>query len=100
MRCPDEIAEAIFSILQYGLIRVRSFAWQGLAELCALEADHIHNLPGLLADYTPQKLYYYWNAERPDYVRKVGVDQAVGFEELWQYLGDRIEHEHTATSHP
>jgi len=94
MHCPAEIAEVILPILQYGLIRVRYFAWQGQAELCALEADHIHNLPDLLADYTSQKLYYYWNAERPDYVRQVGVDQAVGFEELWQRLGDRIDHEH------
>ncbi|MGA8346968.1 MAG: hypothetical protein WBQ11_01990 [Isosphaeraceae bacterium] len=100
MHCPAEIAEVILPILQYGLIRVRAFAWQGQAELCAVEADHIHNLPDLLADYTPQKLYYYWNAERPDYVRQVGVDQAVGWEELWQRLGDRIDHEHTVASHP
>ena len=59
MHCPAEIAEVILPILQYGLIRVRAFAWQGQAELCAVEADHIHNLPDLLADYTPQKLYYY-----------------------------------------
>ncbi|MGC1720755.1 MAG: hypothetical protein WA746_17385 [Isosphaeraceae bacterium] len=55
MHCPAEIAEVILPILQYGLIRVRAFAWQGQAELCAVEADHIHNLPDLLADYYPGK---------------------------------------------
>ena len=100
MHCPAEIAEVILPILQNGLLRVRALAWQGQAELCVVESDHIHNLPDLLADYTPEKLHYYWNVERPEYIRQVGVDQAVGWEELWQRLGDRIDHEHTVASHP
>ncbi len=99
MHCPDEIAEVILSILQNGLLRVRALAWQGQADLCGVESDHIHNLPDLLADYKPEKLHYYWNVERPEYIRHVG-DQLDGWEELWQQLGDQIDHEHTAAPHP
>ena len=53
-----------------GCFRVRALAWQGQAELCGVESDHIHNLPDLLADYTPEKLHYYWNVERPEYIRQ------------------------------
>jgi len=100
MHCPAEIAEVVLPLLQNGLLRVRALAWQGQAELCGVESDHIHNLPDLLADYTPEKLHYYWNVERPEYIRHVGVDQLDGWEELWQRLGDRIDQEHTVASHP
>ena len=100
MHCPVEIAEVVLPILEYGLTRIRCFAWQRQFGRCALEADHIHNLPDLLADYSPQKLYYYWNAERTEYVRQVGVDQAVGWDELWQRLGARIDQEHIVASYP
>ena len=100
MHCTAEIAEVILRILQNGLLRVRALAWQGQAELCGVESDHIHNLPDLLADYTPEKLHYYWNVERPEYIRHVGGDQLDGWEELWQRLGDQIDQEHPVASHP
>ena len=100
MHCPAEIAEVILPILQNGLLRVRALAWQGQAELCGVESDHIHNLPDLLADYTPEKLHYYWNGERPEYIRHMRGDQLDGWEGLWQRLGDRIDQEHPVASHP
>ncbi len=100
MRCPDEIAEVILPMVRYGLLRVRAAAWQGKADLCAVESDHIHNLPDLLADYTPGKLAYYWNAERLSYIDQVGVDQSAGWEGLWQQLGERIDQVLPVASHP
>jgi len=99
MHCPAEIAELILPILQNGLLRVRALAWQGQAELCGVECDHIHNLPDLLADYTPEKLHYYWNVERPEYIRHVG-GHLDGWEQLWQRLSDRIDQAHPVVSHP
>jgi hypothetical protein len=35
------------------------------------EADHLHNLPQLLADYHPDRLRYYWDIERPSFIKQV-----------------------------
>jgi hypothetical protein len=100
MRCPDEIAELIVPMLKYGLLKIRAAAWQGNAHLCAVESDHLHNLPELLADYTPDKLSCYWNAARPSYIEQIGLDQSIGWEELWQQLGEQVNRHHPITSHP
>jgi hypothetical protein len=100
MQCPIEIAEVILPLLQNGLLRIRALAWQGHAELCGVESDHIHNLPDLLGDYSPEKLHYYWNVERPEYIRQMEVNPQDGWEQLWQRLADRMNQEHALASHP
>lgn len=100
MRCPDEIADVVLPPVTYGLLRARAAAWQGKADLCAIESDHIHNLPDLLADYTPDKLSYYWNVERPSYLEQIGLDQSAGWEQLWHLLSGRIDQPHSVASHP
>ena len=52
MRCPPEVGEIVLRIIESGLKRIRSLAWSGHAERCAIEADHIQHLPDLLADYS------------------------------------------------
>jgi hypothetical protein len=83
--CPAEIADVILRILQTGTVQARSAGWSGDAALSASEADHIHNLPDLLRRYSPRKLIYYWNVERPAYIRRMGGGPMV-FEELWAEL--------------
>jgi hypothetical protein len=99
MRCPDEIAEIVVPMLKYGLLRVRTAAWQGKTDLCVFESDHIHNLPDLLANFTPDKLAYYWNAERPANVGHIGVEQSAGWEEHWNQLGEQVAQLHSVASH-
>ena len=98
MHCPAEIADIVLSILQTGLLRIRALAWNGQADRCGIETDHIHNLPDLLADYSPEKLSYYWNVERPEYIRQIAGDQLKGWERLWQRLGDQIDSAHALTA--
>src|SRR5207248_763300 len=45
MQCPPEIVEIVAHILQVGLVRIRALGWQNNAGRCAVEADHLHNLP-------------------------------------------------------
>jgi len=54
MTCPTEIAEILTEILRTGLLRIRALGWSGNAERCAIEADHLHNVPDLLAHYSPE----------------------------------------------
>ena len=64
MNCPPAIAEVLLQILHEGLLRIRSSGWQNDVARCAREADHLHNLPSLLSNYSPERLRYYWEAER------------------------------------
>jgi hypothetical protein len=86
MRCPEDIREALTWLLAYGLLRIRSFGWAGRADLCAHEADHIHNLPELIRDYSPDRLTYYWEAERPAYMARYTREELRVWDDLWSQL--------------
>jgi hypothetical protein len=86
MTCPPEIAEVIAQILQAGLLRVRALGWSGNAARCAIEADHLHNLPVLLGNYSDELLRFYWQVERQSYLAQSGVDSVPEFEVLWKRL--------------
>jgi hypothetical protein len=83
MNCPPALAEIITAILRTGLLRIRN---SGDASRCSLEADHLHNLPALLTNFTPEGLQYYWEAERPAFLRQCPNGEATSFEELWRKL--------------
>ena len=85
MMCPLPVAEIVTAILYTGLLRIRAMGGAGDASRCALEADHLHNLPNLLTNFTPELLQFYWEVERPDYLRRC-PGGGVAFEELWAKL--------------
>jgi hypothetical protein len=95
MNCPTQIAHVILEILHRGLIRTRSFGFSGEAKKCASEADHLHNLPHVLADYRWERLRYYWEVERPCFMERVPLHERHGyfFEESWQQLEELVEQE-------
>lgn len=68
MDCPDQIADVVLQMLEDGIVAARFAAWHNDSKLAAIEASHIHNLPGLLRRYEVEKLDWYWNAERPAYI--------------------------------
>lgn len=86
MICPPPVAEIVTAILRTGLLRIRAIGGTGDASRCALEADHLHNLPTLLTNFTPELLRFYWEVERPDYLRRCPEGYAAPFEELWARL--------------
>jgi hypothetical protein len=85
MNCPPDIAHVLTDILRVGLLRIRALAWSGDIEGCAREADHLHNLPGLLTDYSPDLLHYYLNVERPAFIRH-SQESDPALTPLWQRL--------------
>jgi hypothetical protein len=87
MQCPPEIAEIMCAILRTGLLRIRAL---GDADRCALEADHLHNLPGLLANYKPELLDYYWQVERVGFVARSTPEDVQGFEPSWRALAKHV----------
>ncbi len=83
MDCPDEIADIILGILRSGILAARN---SGDAGRSALEADHLHNLPELLRHFRPELLRYYWNVERPAYLKAASRQNTQRFEPLWAQL--------------
>jgi len=90
MDCPKSIRDLVLELLRVGILRCRAFAWSKDPNRCAVEADHVHNLPDLLADYSPEKLQYYWDVERPSFLDSTAEGDHVQFEALWQQLDPLI----------
>src|SRR5215475_14112146 len=87
MQCPIEIAQILCEILRSGLLRIRACSD---ANMRTSETDHLHNLPGPLADYKPELLAYYWRVERVSFTKSIGTDNVQPFEPLWQALAKYV----------
>jgi hypothetical protein len=86
MNCPPDIAAAVLEILRTGVLRARAAGWSGDARRAAIEADHVHNLPDLLADFSHERLAYYWDVEAPSYRQQSVRAEAAQFQPLWDRL--------------
>jgi hypothetical protein len=91
MTCSTEIAEVLTEILTTGLLRIRALGWSGKAERCAVEADHIHNVPDLLAHSSLERLNYYWNVERTSYIIQTPASELAVWEPLWRQLNEHLQ---------
>ncbi|WP_145225688.1 hypothetical protein [Gimesia algae] len=93
MLCPDEIADVLLRILSVALLRIRKSGSEGHAEECETEADHIHNLPAILQNYSPELLEYYWNIERTGFLTSMAGRSHGSFQDEWHDLR-RLMDEH------
>jgi hypothetical protein len=95
MNCQPEIAGVLLDLLNQGILRIRSLAWGKDSEWCAIEADHVHNLPSLLLNYSDERLKYYWKVERVCFLRQMTSDERrlkslTDFESLWLRLAPLV----------
>jgi hypothetical protein len=86
MLCPPEIAKIVHEILRIGIMRIRACGWNCQADRCAIEADHLHNLPALLTDYRPEMLEFYLRVERLGYTNRSNPEEIASFQPLWTSL--------------
>ena len=92
--CPDEIATALLEILTRGILSIRTAAWSGNHEYCAIEADHLHNRPDLIHHYHPEKLDYYLRIECPCYLselQKLPDTPGTNYAPVWSQLEQQLE---------
>ncbi len=82
MTCSPEVSQLLLEILTIGLLRIRAMGWSDDAERCAIEADHIHNVPDLLAHFSAERLVYYWDVERNSYIKQTSPTQLSVWEPL------------------
>ena len=77
--------EIYCDILYYGLLNIRHYADD--RERCFAEADHLHNIPGLLRDFKNEDLHqYYWVAMRESFISASKPEWLGRFRELWDEL--------------
>ena len=65
--CPPDVADALTSILRESILLIRMAGNGDDADYCAVEANHIHNLPALLRCYDRLKLQRYLIWAQTDY---------------------------------
>ncbi len=99
MNRPPGIARILLEMLTWGLLRIRALGWSGQADRCIVEADHLHNLPNLLARYDPEQLLDYWDVERVCYMDATTPEFAAALQPLWQQLEPHIESIRSTIAH-
>jgi hypothetical protein len=82
----EELRLILLNILRTGLLRIRMDGWNGRADECAIEADHLHNLPGIAKELKVELLSHYYNTTRSSFIKQAKIVQ--GFEEDWKRLGE------------
>jgi len=76
--------DALFTIIEYGVLNARHYAFEGNDEQVVNELDHIHNLPSLLRDPDDEHMRYYLTVERNSYQQKTDGKCPMKFHELWK----------------
>ncbi len=83
----EKIREIIHSILHMGLVHIRQSATFGRLSECLAEANHLHNLPDLLAHPSIDLLEFYYSTTRQTYLKQIensNVDHLYG--EAWKAI--------------
>jgi len=85
-----EIARILLDIIEVGMLRIRQAGWAGDARRCAVEADHLHNLPELLQAPSPSLLSFYWEVEKPGFECASDDADLAMFRPLWDELRSHV----------
>lgn len=88
----EEIRSILLDLLRDGLLRIRVWGWNDKAAECAVEADRLHNVPGMIREMDVEAIRRFYDFELRHYAESM---EAPGFYELaWKRLGavlDRMQ---------
>jgi hypothetical protein len=85
-----ETKVAIAHILSESLLRIRLQGSLGSHKICEIEADHVHNLPNLLLNFSDELLAFYYNVERKQYLAQSGGKHPQSYDADWKILARRL----------
>jgi hypothetical protein len=87
MNTAPPIAQAsLLRILKYGLLNIRHYADCKNFGRCGIEANHLHNIPGLLENFSADLLKFYLDVEVPQYVRETNGQVLADIRSAWAEL--------------
>ena len=86
-QCPEPLRQAFLDLLTGTQLHIRGESRD--ARLCFALSDHMHNVPATLAGFRPELLRYYWEVERPCFLRaleRMGRQAPGTFVEPWRIV--------------
>jgi hypothetical protein len=86
MQIDEELRHILLNLLGIGLLRIRALGWDGRATDCAVEADHLHNLPDIAFHLKLDMVKQYYTSTRPAFIRE--AKDCAQFERDWNRLGE------------
>jgi hypothetical protein len=90
METPPFIQESLLRILKHGLLNIRYYAEGKNLERCAIEANHLHNIPSLLETFSVDLLKFYIDIEMREYVRETNNQVPEEVRRAWIALTDWV----------
>lgn len=87
-RCPTEVQKQLLEILRWGILNIRSGSESNDCGICGIEANHIHNIPGLIERFSRDRLAYYLNVEAAQYAREIGPQIPLPLRTAWDVLNE------------
>ena len=88
----------LLKILELATLRIRAAGWAGDARRCAIEADHIHDLPNLLMAPSASVLGFYCEVEKPAFESESRDAGRATFRPLWDELQSHLSDPSTAVA--
>jgi len=93
--CPEEVRETILEIIEVACLNIRVAGWGNHADYCAMEADHIHNLPSLLQKFRIEELRWYLDLQRNNYLHLLQEHcpeyKGQSYDALWKKLEEALQ---------
>jgi hypothetical protein len=86
MNTPPIVQTSLLTILKIGLLNIRYYADGRNLERCAIEANHLHNIPGLLEKFSIDLLKFYIDVERTQYIRETKDQVLEEIRDAWTEL--------------
>jgi hypothetical protein len=93
--CPEQVQIRLLAILQLGLLNIRSCAERQDHIRCGAEANHLHNIPALILDFSQDKLQFYMSIEVPQYLQDINNQASSEMRQLWKLLTDWMQEQHS-----
>ena len=89
MQNTNQVRDILLRLCSTALLRIRSFGGRGEADMCAIEADHVHNLPALVDNFSFLALSRYYVLDRPGYLKRATKPEE--FYPIWEELREWME---------
>lgn len=89
--CPREVQRQLFEILRWGILNIRTGSETNDCRVCNIEANHLHNIPDLLEEFSRDRLAYYLKVEVAKYERGLGAESLPRLRAAWVALEEWLK---------
>lgn len=88
---PKQIQDALTEIIYYGILMIRSEAKVGNSARCLIDAEHIHDLPNTINEYSDDRLLCYYPARVQAYLSATKGANVNCFRPAWLVIDQHLK---------